>query len=137
MDDHLERLVHSLRRERCPDSVHERVARRIASEAPGQRPWLPLARRAMAGALALGLLLGSVLLFRHGKSGREGADISAAARSESDRARVVQEAGGALALVGQVLIHAANHAGDALREEAATPLLKEFQSAKTKLTENL
>lgn len=139
MDDHLERLVRSLRREKCPDSVGEAVARRIAREGQTRRPRWALIRWATTGGLALGLVVACSFLIRRDRFVPEVAVASAVAKVEvqSDRAVVIQQTHEALAIVGQALIHAASHAGDVLREDAAPPLLKSFLSAKTKITETL
>jgi hypothetical protein len=91
----------------------------------------------MTGVLAFGLVLAGLFLFRGDRFAPEVAVASAAARAESDRTVVIQQTHEALAIVGQALIHAASHAGGVLREDAAPPLLKGFQSAKNKITETL
>lgn len=139
MDDDLKGLVRTLREEKCPESVATQVAARLEREGRSSPPARgSFGRWAVAGGVALLLLwAGGGLRREPGDTSSQPVETVRSLQETQERMRVIQQAEGALALVGQALIHVATHTGDSLREEAATPLWKGFQSAKTKLTENL
>lgn len=132
MADPLERLIRELRDETCPASVPDRVARRLAGRAAPSRSW----RRWLAWGLAAAVVLVGILAVPN-PTRRRDRGFATRSSTEADHVRVVHQTVGALAVVGHTLLRAADHAGNSLVRDAAPPLFKSYQTAKTKLTDNL
>lgn len=136
MDDPLSRLIRDLRTERCPDSVLERVARRVGRDpvpAAGSSRVRPLALA--FGGVALGVVLLVGWLWR--SSEPAGHPVHLAQSSVSERARVLEQTHGALVAIGQVLIDAGTRAEKTLLEETVPPLVDSFRTAQDKLNQAL
>lgn len=154
MDDRLREMIRALRAERCPDTVRDRVDRRLSERAGAGRWWGPRLAWVLAGvAVAIGL---GVVGGRGWRSGPDEA-VSApgsvarvplpsasttttatatamAGRADVDHQVVLEQAQVALLAIGRMLIDVGGHAEEVLVTDAAPPLIHGFLSAKTKLT---
>lgn len=140
MRDPLESLIDALKRERCPGSVRDRVARRVDSATPPasvRSPrWAPRLAWGVLGVI-LALVLGLDSLRNRPSRAPDPGIGRATVPSSADRAAVVEQTQVALAIVGRVLGDAGVRTGDALMKEAVPPLIDGFLSAKQKLTPSL
>ena len=138
MPDPLKNLIRELQSERCPRSVAERVANRVAARRgaarPAGRPLLGRLSWTFAGIAVAGTL--GLASLRHPTPPIE-PHAAPTADLASDRARVRQQAQGALLAIGRVLIQAGAHAGSTLRDEAVPPLIDSFHSTRNKLIQTL
>ncbi len=131
MDDPLQKLVKELRGERCPASVMDHVAERIAADATVRWRWL---RRP---ALVLVILVLVVGLMAWHWPPRSIPQAGAHDMTEAERALVIEQTRGALAYVGHTLIKVAVHTEGALQDQAIPPLRDGFRTAKNKLIESI
>ena len=132
MDDRLQKLIAELRRESCPPSLMDRVARRLdrdrASSRPRQFSFLPR----FAGAVLLTVVVTAATWYWTPRPSPP-APVVTIAQSTSDRALVLEQTQGAIVAIGRILIDAGNHAEDAVLSDALPHLIQTFRSAQTKL----
>lgn len=129
MDEKLQRITRELRHETCPPRVIERVARRIDRPAPRPLRF----RYGIAVALGTLVLTAGVLLWRWQGSQNFPASSNLVQRTESDPATIADQAGGALAYIGQILLEAGAQSGDAILTNAVPPLRQGLEIAKNNL----
>jgi len=122
MDPKLQNLIRQLQDEKCPATVRDRVALRIAREKSGARS----GRASLAWAVALAGVIGAVVLWQQ--------QIRREARARANRAVVVEQTQVALGYIGQAFLRAAAHTGNALSKEAGPPLRNGFETVKNKVT---
>lgn len=136
MDDHVQRLVQALRAEKCPMRVLENVAARIAEKrrTAWKLAWMPI-----GFAVGLAALLAFVGIWRWPGQDTPG-PLQASQPSpaeQADQARVVEEAGTALAFIGSVLLEAGQQTETILLEQAVPPLRSGFENAAKTITDRL
>jgi len=132
MDQELQKLIRELQHENCPPSVMERVAERISREKTTARPLQPN----FAWAISIVVLLGAVTFWQsqNRREAKRAADAEVAVeQARASRALVVQQTGEAFGYIGQAMIRAAAHTGNALSKEAVPPLRNGFETIKNKV----
>jgi uncharacterized membrane protein len=130
MDEDLQRLARELRSETCPRAVLDRVAQRIARDTPPRQLAHPF-----AWAIASLCVLGAITIWQwQARREAQTSTMELAAKTQTDRALVVQQTQGALVYIGYALLEAAAHTENALSKEAVPPLRNGFQTVKDKIT---
>ncbi|GEM_PF-998474 len=129
MDENLQRLVRDLRKERCPASVLENVSRRISAERPASGRF----RYVNAGAITALVLLSIAVIWQWQINREDRTPAPLAAATEINRSKTAEEAGTALAYIGQILLEASGRSKDVILKDAVPPLRNSFEIAKTKL----
>jgi ABC-type transporter Mla MlaB component len=125
MDRELQRLAGELRRETCPPKVLETVARRLERLAGRERR-----SRFRAAAVAAGLVLCGTVAFWQWQTRRDAQRQAAWVQSAPvDRAQIAEQAGGALAYLGHILLQASARSEHVILKEAVPPLRNGFQTA--------
>jgi hypothetical protein len=120
MDHELQKLIRQLQDEKCPPTVLDQVAQRIAREKTPARPL----RSSLAWAVSIACLLGAVALWQW----------QARREARANRALVVQQTQEAFGYIGQALIRAAVHTENTLLKEAVPPLRNGFETVRNKVT---
>jgi len=132
MDQELQNLIRQLQDEKCPPTVLDRVAQRIARE---KTPAHSL-HSSLAWAVSIACLLGAVALWQW-QARREAQLVAAelaAAQARANRALVVQQTQEAFGYIGQALIRAAAHTENTLLREAVPPFRNGFEILKNKVS---
>jgi hypothetical protein len=132
MDQELQKLIRELQHEKCPPTVMERVAQRIATDKMAARSWRPF----VAWSVSLVVLLGAVVFWQlqnRREAQRVALAAELAAQTRANRALVVQQTGEAFDYIGQALMRAAAHTGNALSKQAVPPLRNGFETVKNKV----
>ena len=133
MDQDLQRLVRELRKERCPQRVLDRVAQRVCAQ---PRPRSRLGYKIAAVAAALALLCG-LAVWRRPMVGEAWRYHEPARRASLARARVAEEARGALGYVGCFLLDASARSEKIVLNEAVPPLRNSFATARNKILNHM
>lgn len=130
MDEHLQRAVENLRKEKCPPEVIGKVRRRVHSEAEQQKHLFGF-RMVVGTSVALLILASAVFL---SKPAREKIHTSSQIESvEKDSRQIIEETQIALASIGRVLISAGRSTETILSEQILPPLRGSVQTIKDKL----
>ena len=138
MDPKLQKLIRQLQDEKCPPAVLDRVAQRIAQEnAPAPaRSWRPALAWSLSVVAIAGLLGAAVL--RPWQARRDAQRVAAelaAAQMRAQRALVMQQTQLAFGYIGQALLRAAAHTGNAFSKDVVPPLRNSFETVKNKVTD--
>jgi hypothetical protein len=130
MDDQLQRLISELRKQSCPPVVMDRVAQRIAEEKAGTRCFA----QAWSFGMAIVLLLVAFGVWQW-KATRQTPRQAAAvvANSHTERARAAEQAAGALAYIGQVLLETTAHSENSILKKALPPLRDGLKTTRNKV----
>lgn len=129
MDPNLARLVRHLRTERCPQSVIDRLHRRVGRTPAARHPRPSLlVSRVGAGALLAAVAAVATWLYHVPPQVPDRTQR----HSSPDRTVLLAEVHATAALVGQVLAQAGAQTEDALLDRAMPPILKGFSAAKIK-----
>ena len=150
MDQALQKLIRQLRSEKCPPTVLDQVARRIAPEKTPARSgsWRPSLAWAVSFA-CIACLLGAAALGlwqTHREAQRIAAELAATqvqseataaaqAQTQAQRALVRQQTQVAFGYIGQALLRAAAHTENALSKEAVPSLRNSFDTVINKVTD--
>jgi hypothetical protein len=129
MDPELQDLIRQLQAEKCPPTVLDRVAQRLAREKT------PTRRLRVMWAVLIACLFSAVALW-HGHTRRQAqllVEERAVVRETANRAVVVEQTQEALGYIGHALIRAAAQTEDVLLREAVPPFRNSFETVKSKL----
>jgi len=132
MDDQLQRLVRELRKQSCPPGVMDRVAQCISEEKVGTRwsrlAWsLGIAFLTLIAAFGIGARQWKAV--RHTE--RQAAELPA--KPHMERAHAAQQAAGALAYIGQVLLETTAHSQNSILKKALPPLRDSLETTRNKV----
>jgi len=128
MDENLQRLARELRKEVCPQRVHDEVARRLTAQAPAPS----LFRYAMPLAAASIVLLCAFAGWRWAARENTHRQPELPAQPALDRVKVATQVEAALGLIGTVLLDAGDHSQRAIFKEAVPPLRNSLETIKDK-----
>jgi len=122
----LERELHELRKESCPQRVIDEVRRRIADETPAPKRL----RYVMPAAFAGIVLVCGLVMARWRPTGNGGRQAEVAKQQTRQAAREVETA---LGLIGTALIDAGTRSETVVSDRAIPPLQHGFDTAKDKI----
>lgn len=132
----LQKLIRRLRSEKCPPSVLDLVAERIARES-AQAPARSL-RSSFAWAISITCcllgLVGSWQWQARKEARVRATELAAQAQMEAHRAAVRQQTQEAFGYISQALLRATAQTEKALLKGAVPPLRNSFETVKTKVT---
>jgi hypothetical protein len=130
MDEHLQRAVENLRKEKCPPEVLGEVRRRVQAEVGQQKHSFGF-RMVVSTSVAL-LILASVV-FISKPAPKEIYTSNQTELVEKDSRQIIEETQIALASIGRVLISAGRSTETILSEQILPPLRGSVQTIKDKL----
>jgi hypothetical protein len=133
MQEDLSRLIREIKKETCPQRVHDEVQRKISAgvSSPG---WLRLAIPLAAVAL---VLAGGVSVWRWHAREQARQQAALAERATRERAQIAHQAQDALGLIGSVLAKAGADSGKVIYNRAVPPLRNSLQTANNKIVHNM
>ena len=133
MQEDLSRLTRELKKETCPQRVHDAVQRRISAQASSPR-WLRLAIPLAAAAL---MLVCGISVWHRQAESKARQEAALAERAAQDRVQIARQAQDALGLIGSVLTDAGVHSGKVIYDRAVPPLRNSLQTANNKIIHDI
>ena len=129
MQQDLSQLTRELRKETCPQQVHDEVQRQISARGSA-RGWLHYALPAGAAAVVLACC---VWIWHWPTDGNARLKAESAERASRGRAQTASQAANALEFVGYIMADAGARSEKVISDQAVPPLRNSFQTAKNKI----